>query len=178
MPSFNLEAFKANFKGGARGYLFYFFPIFPSIANEGMSTEAASYLVRTTSLPDNTLEEGSVSWQGYDFKFATKHTYTPIEVEFNVDRNANIRKIFENWFNLIHNPETNRWAPLEDYMVDQTVMLLDYDGAPVMEYKLHHAWPSVLGPVTLDYSSTETAIFSVTFTYAYHTSKASNSSLF
>lgn len=171
MPSFNLEAFKANFKGGARSYLFYFLPTFPSITSEGMSTESASYLVRMTSLPDNTLEEGIINWQGYDFKFATKHVFAPIEVEFNVDRNANIRKIFENWVNLIHNSETNEWAPLEEYMVDQTIMLLDYDGSSIVEYKLHHAWPSMLGPVTLDYASTETAIFTVTFTYAYYTIK-------
>lgn len=172
MPAFNLESFKANFKGGARSYLFYFLPSFPSIASEGMTTESASYLVRMTSLPENTFEEGIVNWQGYDFKYASKHTFTPIEVEFNVDRNANIRKIFENWFDLIHNSESNRWAPLEEYMVDQTIFLLDYDGVPVMEYKLKYAWPSMLGPVTLDYASTEIAIFSVTFTYAYHTTKA------
>ena len=169
MPGFNLESFKSNFSGGARSYLFYFLPQFPASVGGGMSTEQASYLVRTTALPETTFEESIVAWQGFDFKFAGKHTFAPLEVEFNVDRKADIRMLFENWMNLIHNSQTNEWAPLEEYMVNQTILLLDYDGTPTMDYRLFYAWPSNVGPVTLDYQGTETAIFSVTFTYAYHT---------
>jgi len=169
MPSFDLESFKSNFSGGARSYLFYFLPLFPGIIAGGITQEKASYLVRTTSLPETTFEEIITPWQGFDFKFAGKHTYSPLEVEFNVDRNADIRTAYEDWINLIHDPETNQWAPLEEYMVNQAILLLDYDGQPVMDYKLIYAWPSTVGPVTLDYAGTETAMFSVTFTYAYHT---------
>ena len=169
MPGFNLESFKANFTGGARSYLFYYLPRFPGgIAIGGMNEEKVTYLVRATSLPENTLEEGMVQWQGFDFKFATKHTYTDFTVTFNVDRKAQIRALFEAWINKIHNPETNVFAPLAEYLIDQRIQLLDYDGTAIQTYTLYNTWVKTVGPVTLDYSATDVAQFDVTFTYSHH----------
>ena len=167
MAEFNLEAFRANFKGGARSYLFYYIPNFPSGVS-GMTADEVTYLVRTTSLPESTLEETIVNWQGYDFKFAAKHTFTDFTITFNVDRGAKVRKLFEDWIELIHNSETNVYAPLDTYMADQTVSLLDYDGSSVMKVKLYNAWVKTVGPITLDYAATDTAQFDVTFTYSHH----------
>lgn len=167
MPDFNIDNFKANFVGGARSYLFYYIPRFPGGIND-ITLDQTSYLVRTTTLPENTLEETIVNWQGFDFKFAAKNTYTDFTVTFNVDKKANVRKQFENWMKLIHNPETNEFGAIENYMVDQRVRLLDYDGSKVMDYILYNAWPKTIGAVTLDYASTDTAQFDLTFSYTHH----------
>ena len=167
MAEFNLEAFKANFKGGARSYLFYYIPNFPT-GITGLSEDEVTYLVRTTTLPESTLEETIVNWQGFDFKFAAKHTFTDFTITFNVDRPAKVRKMYEDWIELIHNSETNVFASLDTYMTDQRIRLLDYDGTKVMDYILYNAWVKTVGPVTLDYAATDTAQFDVTFTYSHH----------
>ena len=170
---FNLEAFKSNFGDGARGNLFYYIPNFPAgVAVESIDKKG-KFLVKSTSLPDTTIEEVAVNWQGYDFKYAGKHTFSDFAVIFNVDLKAGIRLSFENWISKkIHNTETNEYHKFEDYMKDQTLQLLGYDGTPIMTYKLYNAWPKALGAITLDYSASEIATFEVTFVYSHHIIKA------
>ena len=165
---FNLDQFKAKFKGGARSYLFLYKPIFPGGVGD-ITSEDAQYLVRTATLPETTLEEIIVNWQGYDWKLPGKYTYTDFTVTFNVDVKAKIRFAWEKWMTLIHDPETNVHALPEEFLVDQHITLLGYDGNPIMSYKLLHAWPKMIGPITLDYAAAEVAQFDVTLTYAYHT---------
>ena len=82
--------------------------------------------------------------------------------------NANIQKMFLNWMSLIHDPTTNLYSAPTDYMADQQVELLGFDGNPIMKYKIVGAWPKSVGEVTLDYTSNDVAQFDVTFTYIYH----------
>lgn len=168
MPGFNIENFKANFEGGARQYLFYFLPTFPGEV-EAPDLEQASYLVRATSLPETTLEEITVNWQGYDFKMAGKYTFADFTVTFNVDIEADIRKAYEGWMELIHHPETNVHSQVSAYMISQNLQLLGYDGNPIMSYELHNAWPKTVGALTLDYATSDVAQFDVTFAYQWHT---------
>ena len=170
MPGFDIESFKANFEGGARSYLFYYRPNFP-VGVSVTDTDKVTYLVRTASLPATNIEEGVMNWQGFDFKFGTKSTFEDMTITFSVDIKAKVRRVWEDWMKLIHNPLTNKFGRINSYMAlgDQRLQLLDYDGTPVMEYKLHLAWPKTVGAVTLDYASTEVAQFDVTLSYAYHT---------
>lgn len=171
MPRFDIESFKANFKDGARSHLFYYIPQFPGgeFNSEGLNADEVSYLIRSSTLPNSTLEEVVTNWQGYDFPFASKHTFSEFTMNFNVDRQAKIRRLFENWVNLIHNPITNTYALADLYMSRQKLQLLGYNGEVVLEYTFHHAWPKTVGDITLDYASTEIAVFDVTWRYAYHT---------
>lgn len=167
MADFNLEGFKAGFGDGARGNLFYYIPNFPAVTP---SVPQAKFLVKSTSLPDTTLEEVTVNWQGYDFKYASKHTYSDFTVSFNVDKEAKIRLAFEDWVNkYIHDPETNKYGEFSEYMLDQRLQLLGYSGDVIMEYTLHDAWPKAIGAISLDYATADIATFEVTFTYSYHT---------
>ena len=174
MSDFNLEGFKSNFGDGARGNLFYYIPNFPDgVTAKDITTEKSKFLVKATSLPATTLEEVTVNWQGYDFKYAGKHTFSDFAVTFNVDIKAGIRMTFENWVNLAHNPETNIYGEFKTYMKNQTLQLLGFNGNVIMEYTLFDAWPKEIAAVTLDYSATDIATFDVTFTYSYHTIKQS-----
>jgi len=169
MADFNLEGFKAGFGDGARSNLFYYIPNFPGGVDEGLNNNA-KFLVKTTSLPSTTVEEVPVNWQGYDFKYAGKHTYGDFAVTFNTDKEAKIRFAFERWINeKIHNPLTNEYFNFDNYMLDQKLQLLGYDGEPVMEYTLHDAWPKEVATLALDYATSDIATFDVTFVYSYHT---------
>ena len=167
---FTIDGFKSNFRDGQRANLFSFMPNFPADTVAGdMSNDRSVHLVKTTSLPGVTLEELMLNWQGYDFPIAGKHTFQGLSVTFNTDHDANIRQNFENWVNKIHNPVTNEYAMLNEYMLDQRLQLLGNDGEPVLEFALHDAWPMEIAPGTLDYTTSEITQFEVTFRYSYHT---------
>lgn len=169
--NFNLESFKSGFGNGAKSNLFYYIPSFPEGINSKLGINAM-YLVKSTQLPETTLEETLVNWQGYDFKYAGKHTYSDFTISFNVDIKAQIRMAFEDWINKkIHNPLTNKYHYFSEYMVKQRIQLLGYDGEVITEYTLHDAWPKSIGNITLDYSATDIATFEVTFSYSHHTSQ-------
>ena len=166
---FDLESFKAKFKGGARQNLFLFAPRFPAGVSPDITTEEMQYLVRATSLPETTSEEVLVNWQGYDFKMAGKYTFTDFTCTFNVDMDSRIIHSFDKWMNHIHNVTTNEYKAPKEYMADQYLSLLGYTGNVISEYKLFSAWPKTVGAVTLDYATSDVAQFDVTFSYQYHT---------
>ena len=165
MAGYDIETFRNVFETGARSYLFYVVPSFPS----GITvTPEASYLVKTASLPTSNFEELIASWQGFDYKAAGKRTYDTWSVTFNVDIKATVRKAFVSWMDMILNPANNRQTMPTTYMRDQTISLLGIDFQPIMTYKLVAAWPSQVGEVTLDYADSAFASFDVTFTYLYY----------
>lgn len=168
MPGFDIDSYRANFNGGARAFNFYFQPLFPTGITGGMDTETATYLVRSTSLPETMIEEIMTNWQGIDFKFAGKYTYSDWTVTFNCDRKAGIQQVYHEWLKLIHDITTNTYKTPADYMQDQEVHLIGDDGLPTQKYKLYGAWPKSVGTATLDYSTNDVIQFDVTFSYIYH----------
>ena len=167
---FTIDGFKSNFRDAQRANLFYFLPSFPADITVGdMNNDRAVYLVRTTSLPGVSLEEIMLNWQGFDFPIAGKHTFQSLAVTFNTDHEGRIRQNFENWINKIHNPVTNEYAMLNEYMIDQHLQLLGNDGDPVIEFQLHDCWPMEIGAGSLDYGTSDVTQFDVTFRYSYHT---------
>jgi len=161
---FNLDSFKANFEGGAKQYLFYIKPSLPA----GMTVEKATYLVMSSNLPGRTFEQSLAPWQGLDYKYAGKQTFADWDVTFRVDRKADIRMAFEKWCDMIHNTETNIRALPSTYMRPQTAQLLDHEGTPILTYTLIDAWPLTVAQIDLDYAGTDTAMFTVTFSYQYY----------
>lgn len=170
MPTrFTVDGFKSNFRDGHRSNLFYFIPNFPSdVITGGMNNERAVYLVKTANMPGASFEEILLSWQGFDFPIAGKHTFADLTITFNVDYSGSIRQNFEKWLNKIHNPVTNQWAPIREYMLDQKLQLLDYNGYPILEVTLKDAWPREIATAALDYAANEISMFDVTFRYSYH----------
>lgn len=167
IPGFGIQEYitQKGFQGGQRAYLFLYEPDIPIVnAEKGMN----KYLVRTTNLPETTMEEIMVNWQGQDFKFAGKYTFSDFTVTFNVDLNAQIRDLFEQWMNLTHDIRSNVHAPLDQYMQDQLISLLDYDGNKLKTFRLVKAWPKMVGPVSLDYGTNDVSQFDITLSYQYH----------
>lgn len=167
---FTVDGFKSNFRDGQRSNLWYFLPNFPADVITGdMNNNRSTYLVRTANIPGVSLEEIQLNWQGFDFFVAGKHTFEPLAITFNTDYNALIRLNLEKWVSKIHNPVTNEYALLNEYMLDQRLQLLGYDGEPVIEYVLHDAWPQSIAAGSLDYASNEITQWDLTLRYQYYT---------
>lgn len=166
MARFDIDSYRGNFQGGARSYLFYYKPLFPG--EIGGNTDKATYLVRTTSLPETSIDEIPLAWQGFDFKVAGKYTYSDWTVTFNCDADANILSTFHSWMRLIHDPTSNKYSLPSIYMQDQQLELLSLVGDPIAKYKLYGCWPKSIGNSSLDYAQNDVVQFDITFCYIYH----------
>lgn len=160
---FNIDAFKASFKDGARGYTFYVYVNNP-YASQDAKTRA--FTVRSSSIPGKTVEPVVLPWQGYEYKLGGRTTTEDWTVTFNVDVNADVYKDFIKWSNAVHNQTDNMHGNPDDYMQDQQVdQLSAQTGNPIMTAKLIGAWPSTVTPIELAYDNGEVATFDVTFSY-------------
>ncbi len=166
--AFNIEAFKAKFGDGAKSSLFYYQPQWPAALGASVNQEDAIYMVKTAQMPSTTLEEAVLNWQGFDWKFPSKHTYNDISISFHVDKDAKIRMTFEDWSNLCHDPKTNFYSTHDVFMADQKLQMLGFNGQVILEFTIHDAWPKEVAQIQMDYATAEVAEFDVTFSYSYH----------
>jgi hypothetical protein len=168
--SFNLNNFISNQTNHdfARGYTFYV-----AFEDSNISVgEKGRYLVKSSTLPAEQIEQTVANWQGNEYKIGTTSTYSDFNVDFNVDVKDTIRKDFLKWKEDIHNVKTNIHGIPTNYMKTITLEHLSHTtGEKILTYKLHLAWPSNVGEITLDYSAKEIATFSVTFAYQWHTTE-------
>jgi hypothetical protein len=164
MEGFDIGTFKANFGSGARSYLFLWEPGFP-----GGGKEYTKYLVRSTSVPGDNVEEITTNWQGVDMRMAGKRTYEDWSISLNIDYDAEIVKDLNDWMNKIHNIAGDGCYGDSGYTANQTLKMLDYCGEnSVLTVKLVDAWLKSIAEISLDYSAQDLAQFEITFTYLYH----------
>jgi hypothetical protein len=167
---FNIDAFKSSFQTAARQYMFKVQLVFPTALNADSETKKKSmFHVKSSSLPAKDLEENIASWQGFDYKTASKATYNDWTVSFNVDVNSKLLDTYLKWHDMILNPSDNVQKFPNQYMVNQTVELLGLDYSPIMTYTLVYACPKSIGEISLDYASSDFATFDVTYSYTYFT---------
>ena len=160
---FNLDDMIGKYKDFARGYLFYAKVTSP-VGIDGDHP----YLVSTASLPAQTMETTSTSWQGNEYKFATVNTFDTVEVTFRSDTAQGLRNDFLRWMQKIHDPVSNIHGFPGEYFGQVDMTQLDVSGEGIMSYSLINAFPSAIGEIGLDYGSREISTFTVTFTYQYH----------
>jgi len=168
-----LSNLKANIAGNyARAYLFYVkIPDSPVTIPDNQK-----FLVRSTNLPESTIEAITVPYQGMEFKLGSTHTYAEWECTFNADNSMILRKAFVDWMTTVHNPRTNAHGMPTDYFGTVEIELLDpfqdFSGAGEANANyvasLYNAWPSNVGPLDLAYDNKDIGQFSVTFTYNWH----------
>ena len=162
---FKLDAMMGKYKDFARGYLFYAEVIPPS----GIGIQSNHpYLVKSASLPKQTIEVSEVDWQGNKFKFANTSTFDTFAITFRSDDVQSLRREFLGWMNKIHNPVSNVHGYPGDYMGTVDLTQLNPQGDPIMSYKLVNAFPSDVAEIGLDYGTKDPSEFAVTFTYQYH----------
>ena len=173
---FSIDNFMSEFEGGAKSFLFVWEPEIKKADGSSIDEQKKRkrrYLVKSSSFPASNVEEIAFEMQGINFKMGGKRTYEDWNLQFNVDKNGYVRKEFEEWMQGIHKitDKENEHFYLDNYSSTQTFKMLKGDGSfssPLLEIKLYNAWPKSIGPIALDYSSTDFAQFDVTFSYQYH----------
>lgn len=160
---FKLDAMMGKYKDFARGYLFYAQVTSPV----GINSDHP-YLVKSTSLPKQTIEQKEVDWQGNKYKFGGTSTFDAFTINFRCDAAQSLRNQFITWMRAVHNPISNIHGNPDSYFGGIDLTQLNGRGEPIVSYKLFKAFPTEVGEISLDYGTTDVSEFSVTFSYQYH----------
>ncbi len=177
----DIDTYKTRFLGGSRQHLFYALLQFPdlikvsnntlgeaslgTVFGYGASSDFVPYLVKSTSTPESSFEEVQIPFPGHSFKMAGSRSYNNWVITFNLDEKSNLLEYFNKWHDIIYDPETKLTSEPDVYMKDQQLFLVDGTGAVIREYKLHNAWPMLIGASSLDYGVTDVATVDITFSF-------------
>ena len=163
----SIEALRAQITAGARAYLFVLDFDFPSTL--GFTAEAAKFLVRATSLPPRTIDPIIVPFAGMEYKVGSVNTYQDWTVTFMVDILMGVKKTFDSWARLVHDPVTNLSGPPGVYKREVKVHQLNGQLMPIYTNTLKGCWPTSIGEVALSQETREIETFDVTFAVDYIT---------
>jgi hypothetical protein len=172
----NISDFKAQMiGGGARPNQFRVELVFPSYVPLGIvAGQRAQFLCKSAQLPASTIENIQVLYKGRPVNFAGERNFAPWTVSIYNDTTFNIRNAMEQWQAGIQSySSTDGRTNPRDYQVDLQVHQLDRSGAIIKSYKFVDAFPTLIGPIALDYDQqNQIEQFDVEFQFNYFTSNA------
>ena len=173
-----IDDFKANLiGGGARANQFRVTITPPSGIAIGLDVRRASFLVRASNLPAQTLAEIAIPFRGRQIYIAGDREFAdPWSVTFLNDTDFMIRNAMERWSYGINDlaDGTGVIAP-SDYQTDLLVEQLDRDDTVLKQYIFRNAWPITVAQIDLT-SDAATAIeeFEVSWRYQHFEASAVN----
>ena len=164
-----IDDFKANLLGGgARANQFRVTITPPAGIAIGLDVRRASFLVRASNLPAQTLGEIVVPFRGRQIYIAGDRTFDDTwSTTFLNDTDFMIRNAMELWMNGINDlADGTGTSTLADYQTDLQVEQLDRDDTILKTYIFRSAWPTTVAQIDLT-SDTADAIeeFEVTWRY-------------
>jgi hypothetical protein len=125
-----------------------------------------SLLCESCSLPG--LELTTLDYQTISFPIKLPNGYNAPDVEFSflLTNDYFVRKMFDNWLNLIMPRETYKVAYRDTYATDIVIQQLNEQNVPVYGMRLENAFPIAQSSIDLNQTSADSLQkLSVTFTY-------------
>ena len=167
-----IDDFKANLLGGgARANQFRVTITPPAGIAIGLDVRRASFLVRASNLPAQTLGEIVVPFRGRQIYIAGDRTFDDTwTTTFLNDTDFMIRNAMELWMNGINDlADGTGTSTLADYQTDLQVEQLDRDDTILKTYIFRSAWPTEVTAIDLT-SDAADAIeeFDVTWRYQHY----------
>lgn len=169
IQGFNIDDFVSNFEFWNISFQSQFIidVIFPSAIVTQIDPIQRKFMVTSSSMPGTGLEVTEINWQGITFPIAGSRSFPEWTITFRMDQAGVLREAYQQWLDLIHNPETNvRSAPTE-YMITQEVNNVNQKGDKADTIVLYYCFPTNVAEITLDHSSQEVQTFDVTYRYIY-----------
>ena len=170
-----IDDFKANLLGGgARANQFRVTITPPAGIAIGLDVRRASFLVRASNLPAQTLGEIVVPFRGRQIYIAGDRTFDDTwSTTFLNDTDFMVRNAMELWMNGINDlADGTGTSTLADYQTDLQVEQLDRDDTILKTYIFRSAWPTTVAQIDLT-SDTADAIEEVEVTWRYQHFEAS-----
>ena len=142
-----IDDFKANLLGGgARANQFRVTITPPAGIAIGLDVRRASFLVRASNLPAQTLGEIVVPFRGRQIYIAGDRTFDDTwSTTFLNDTDFMVRNAMELWMNGINDlADGTGTSTLADYQTDLQVEQLDRDDTILKTYIFRSAWPTTV----------------------------------
>tara|TARA_R100001086_G_scaffold245904_1_gene177446 strand:+ start:787 stop:1323 length:537 start_codon:yes stop_codon:yes gene_type:complete len=147
-----IDDFKANLLGGgARANQFRVTITPPAGIAIGLDVRRASFLVRASNLPAQTLGEITVPFRGRQIYIAGDRTFDDTwSTTFLNDTDFMVRNAMELWMNGINDlADGTGTSTLADYQTDLQVEQLDRDDTILKTYIFRSAWPTTVAQIDL-----------------------------
>ena len=147
-----IDDFKANLLGGgARANQFRVTITPPAGIAIGLDVRRASFLVRASNLPAQTLGEIVVPFRGRQIYIAGDRTFDATwSTTFVNDTDFMVRNAMELWMNGINDlADGTGTSTLADYQTDLQVEQLDRDDTILKTYIFRSAWPTTVAQIDL-----------------------------
>ena len=164
----SIDAFKSRLQGGgARANQFRVIMTTPSGIGTGLDTNTTSFLVRTASLPGQTITEIPVNFRGRQLFLAGDRTFETWSTTVFNDTDFMIRNAIERWMNGINDlSESTGLSNVADYTADLFVDQLDRNDTAIKTYVLKNCWPTVISPIGFNMDTvSEIETFDITWRY-------------
>ena len=94
--------------------------------------------------------------------------YGDIQLSFYVDNNLTVKGLFDDWMDLIQNPNTRTFEYYDKYITDMQIEVEDLDNRIRYRTYVYEAYPKTISPIQLDYSSKDVMKMQVTMQYKYY----------
>ena len=171
----SIDDFKSNLiGGGARANQYRVIMSTPPAIATGLDINRASFLVKATSLPGQTISEIEVQFRGRQLYLAGDRTFETWTTTIINDTDFMVRNAMERWMNGINDLDENTGlANVADYTAQLTVEQLDRDDNILKSYVLRNCWPTAVTPIELSYDTvSDIETFDVTWRYTSFTPSA------
>lgn len=121
-------------------------------------------------LPGISLSTAPVRSFGESKEVPYEKLYEPIQLSFYVDDSMIVKKLFDEWMNLIQDTDTRTFNYPKTYIAN-TLNIIVIDKKEQYRYAvtLHNVYPKAIAPIQLDYAAREVMKLNVTFAYQYAT---------
>lgn len=162
MPSLTLTDFKNRVQDVARPNRFWI-----TVLDLPDWDENLTYACKSVSLPNRTLGNIELNWQGMKTKIAGDPTFDDITFTFLQAYDWSAKDFFEAWMQTIASMHTNVRGQMSDYKAQIKIEHLGRTDQDVLAvYVLEGAYPIAIDAVELNMDSSDTPEeFSVTITY-------------
>lgn len=132
------------------------------------NTKKMSILAHTVSVPQKSFTTFEHRNLGSPYKIPYSVNFDPFTISFYCDARMEIKRFFDNWTNLIINPDNGVLSYYDDFITEIEVVLLDVENFNHYTVRLHEAYPISVSSLELSASAANTILnMSVTFSYKF-----------
>lgn len=164
MAIFSVADFRARVRDLAKQYMFEVEILFPVVVGSE-STGLVNILAQSASVPGREIAPIDVPVMGQQFKMAGEVTYPDWTVTFRIDDNYDIYKKMRSWSELIRGSDTGIASFPIQYKSNPKIYQIDAAGNRLNSITMNGAWPTSVGEVAVDWTSSEIQTFDVTWAY-------------
>lgn len=133
--------------------------------------EKLKFYCQSASLPGISLMTQEVYTFGESREVIYNRNYDPVQLEFLVDNQMNVKWFFDRWMEKIVDPKSRVMSYYNDYVTSIEIAQLDYSEEEKVKYKvmLHECFPKTIDAVQYSAESKNHVKLRVTLAYKFWT---------